>query len=211
MTQSNPSQVRKTELIMDAPSCSSPGVLGERAGNAPLEEAAVAVRQLYGRDTGVLVSELEKLAAAVVAAACRTIALNTAVVGEHVVTHKPGIHSGLSKRPAHLPSAGPGVTRPLPPHCDGQAFRPCRYHFALVRVAAFGHRRANRNHSRARQQACHRAQRSGFAENGGGDLARHSREIARQPRAIGWSAMRIARSGWNIRARMVSRRGSNGG
>lgn len=34
--------------------------LGERAGNASLEEVAVALRQLYGRDTGVLLSELEK-------------------------------------------------------------------------------------------------------------------------------------------------------
>lgn len=186
--------------------------LGERAGNAPLEEVAVAVRQLYGRDTGVLLSELEKLAAAATAAACRTIALNKAIVGEHVFTHESGIHDdGLVKDRPTYPSAGPGVARPLPPHCDRQAFRPCRYHFALVRVAAFGHRRANRNHSRARQEACHRAQRPGFPGDGGGDLARHSREIARQPSAIGWSAMRIARSGWNIRARTVSRRGSNGG
>lgn len=50
--------------------------LGERAGNAPLEEVAVALRQLYGRDTGVLLSELEKVKAAAAAAACRTIPLN---------------------------------------------------------------------------------------------------------------------------------------
>ena len=52
--------------------------LGERAGNAPLEEVAVALRQLHGRDTGVLLSELEKVAAAAAAAAaaCPTIPLN---------------------------------------------------------------------------------------------------------------------------------------
>lgn len=77
--------------------------LGERAGNAPLEEVAVALRQLYGRDTGVLLSELEKLAAAATAAACRTIPLNKVIVGEHVFTHESGIHvDGLLKdRPAY--------------------------------------------------------------------------------------------------------------
>ncbi|MET4177640.1 hypothetical protein ABIA95_004113 [Bradyrhizobium sp. LA8.1] len=44
--------------------------LGERAGNGPLEEVAVALSQIYGRDTGVLLSELEKVAAAGAAAAC---------------------------------------------------------------------------------------------------------------------------------------------
>ncbi|MGY4444471.1 hypothetical protein ACVW04_007290 [Bradyrhizobium sp. LM2.3] len=186
--------------------------LGQRARNAPLEEVAVALRQLYGRDTGVLLSELEKLAAAATAAACRNIPPSKAIVGEHVFTHEFCIHvDGLLKDRPIYQALDPGVARPLPPHCDRQAFRPCRYHFALVRATVFGHRRANRNHSRARRQACHRAQRPGFPGNGGGDLARHSREIARQPRAIRWSAMRIARSGWNIRARTVSGRGSNGG
>lgn len=83
--------------------------LGERAGNSPLEEVAVAVRQLYGRDTGVLVSELEKLAAAVAAAACRTIALNKAIVGEHVVTHKPGIHVGSQKDRPTYQALDPGL------------------------------------------------------------------------------------------------------
>ncbi|MGY4485088.1 isopropylmalate/homocitrate/citramalate synthase [Bradyrhizobium sp. LM3.2] len=59
--------------------------LGQRARNAPLEEVAVALRQLYGRDTGVLLSELEKLAAAATAAACRNIPPSKAIVGEHVL------------------------------------------------------------------------------------------------------------------------------
>jgi homocitrate synthase NifV len=72
--------------------------LGERAGNAPLEEVAVALRQLYGRDTGVLLSELGNVASVVAAAAARTIPLNKAIVGEHVFTHESGIHvDGLLK------------------------------------------------------------------------------------------------------------------
>lgn len=72
--------------------------LGERAGNAPLEEVAVALKQLYGRDTGVVLSELEKVASVVAVAAARAIPLNKAIVGEHVFTHESGIHvDGLLK------------------------------------------------------------------------------------------------------------------
>ncbi|MET4349606.1 hypothetical protein ABIC07_009135 [Bradyrhizobium sp. RT9a] len=119
--------------------------LSIRAGNAPPAEVAVALSQLYGGDTSVLLSELVKVAAAIAAAAFGT--------------------------------------------------RACRDHFAVVRVAAVGHRQANRNHPRARPQVCHRAQRAGCPGNGGGDLARHSRGLPRQRRVIGWSAMRAARSG----------------
>jgi homocitrate synthase NifV len=72
--------------------------LGERAGNAPLEEVAVALRQLYGRETGIVLSELGNVASVVAAAAARTIPLNKAIVGEHVFTHESGIHvDGLLK------------------------------------------------------------------------------------------------------------------
>jgi homocitrate synthase NifV len=72
--------------------------LGERAGNAPLEEVAVALQQLYGRQTGIVLSELGNVAAVVAAAAARTIPLNKAIVGEHVFTHESGIHvDGLLK------------------------------------------------------------------------------------------------------------------
>jgi homocitrate synthase NifV len=72
--------------------------LGERAGNAPLEEVAVALKQLYGCDTGVVLSELDNVASVVAAAAARAIPPNKAIVGEHVFTHESGIHvDGLLK------------------------------------------------------------------------------------------------------------------
>jgi len=72
--------------------------LGERAGNAPLEEVAIALMQLYGRETGIVPSELGNVAAVVAAAAARSIPLNKAIVGEHVFTHESGIHvDGLLK------------------------------------------------------------------------------------------------------------------
>ena len=72
--------------------------LGERAGNAPLEEVAVALPQLYGCETGIVLTELGDVAAIVAAAALRPIPLNKAIVGDHVFTHELGIHvDGLLK------------------------------------------------------------------------------------------------------------------
>jgi homocitrate synthase NifV len=72
--------------------------LGERAGNAPLEEVAVALKQLYGRETGVVLTELGNVAAVVAAAAARPIPPNKAIVGDHIFTHESGIHvDGLLK------------------------------------------------------------------------------------------------------------------
>lgn len=72
--------------------------LGERAGNAPLEEIAVAMKQLYGCDTGTVLTELSNVAAVVAAAATRAIPVNKAIVGDHVFTHESGIHvDGLLK------------------------------------------------------------------------------------------------------------------
>jgi homocitrate synthase NifV len=72
--------------------------LGERAGNAPLEEVAVALMQLYGRQTGIVTTELGRVARLVAAAAARSVPPNKAIVGEHVFTHESGIHvDGLLK------------------------------------------------------------------------------------------------------------------
>lgn len=72
--------------------------LGERAGNAPLEEVAVALTQLHSRETGIVLTELSNVAAVVAAAAVRSIPVNKAIVGDHIFTHESGIHvDGLLK------------------------------------------------------------------------------------------------------------------
>lgn len=84
--------------------------LGERAGNAPLEEVAVALRQLHGRQTGTVLTELGKVAAIVAAAAARTIPPNKAIVGDHVFTHESGIHvDGLIKDRRTYQALDPGL------------------------------------------------------------------------------------------------------
>ena len=72
--------------------------LGERAGNAPLEEVAVAATQLYGYDTGVRLPDLQAIAELVSAAARRPIPVDKSIVGDHAFTHEFGIHvDGLLK------------------------------------------------------------------------------------------------------------------
>lgn len=72
--------------------------LGERAGNALLEEVAIAARTLYGIETGVAPHALQEIAEIVAAASGRRIPEGKAIVGSDVFTHESGIHvDGLMK------------------------------------------------------------------------------------------------------------------
>ncbi|RRH94511.1 homocitrate synthase [Mesorhizobium tamadayense] len=72
--------------------------LGERAGNAALEEVATAMAVLDGADAGIDLTALPNLAAQVARAACRPTAAIKPVVGADVFTHESGIHvAGLLK------------------------------------------------------------------------------------------------------------------
>jgi len=72
--------------------------LGERAGNAPLEEVAVAVDVLYGFESGIDLRRLSEVAEIVARAAGRAIPEAKAIVGDAVFTHESGIHvDGLLK------------------------------------------------------------------------------------------------------------------
>lgn len=70
--------------------------LGERAGNAPLEEVVTALGETLGRRTGIDFLQLGMLAETVARAANRPIPENKPIVGSMVFTHESGIHvSGL--------------------------------------------------------------------------------------------------------------------
>jgi len=72
--------------------------LGERAGNAPLEEVVAALLQCHQQDIGVRLEMLPALCLAVAKAAGRPVAEQKCLVGEHVFTHESGIHvDGLLK------------------------------------------------------------------------------------------------------------------
>lgn len=82
--------------------------LGERAGNAPLEESVVALKQLYSIDTGVNTLCLPSISALVEAASGRPVAANKSIVGGWVFTHEAGIHvDGLFKNPENYQSIDP--------------------------------------------------------------------------------------------------------
>ena len=84
--------------------------LGERAGNAPLEEVAVGLMQLHGCATGIVTTELGRVARLVAAAAARPLPPNKAIVGDHVFTHESGIHvDGLLKNPRTYEALDPNL------------------------------------------------------------------------------------------------------
>jgi homocitrate synthase NifV len=72
--------------------------LGERAGNAPLEEVAVGLKLLYGIDTGLDFRRLPAISERVARASGRQVAWQKSLVGEGAFTHEAGIHvDGLRK------------------------------------------------------------------------------------------------------------------
>ena len=72
--------------------------LGERAGNAALEEVVMALRHLHGVETGVDTTTLPALSELVARASARPIAAGKCIVGAAVFSHESGIHvDGLLK------------------------------------------------------------------------------------------------------------------
>ncbi|MFG1430141.1 homocitrate synthase [Xanthobacter sp. V2C-8] len=84
--------------------------LGERAGNAPLEEVAIALSQTAREVTGVDPRALRPLAQRVMMAAGRPMPRTKAIVGDDVFTHESGIHvSGLLKDRATYEALNPDL------------------------------------------------------------------------------------------------------
>ena len=66
--------------------------LGERAGNAPLEEVVMALSHLYHRDTGIAPAQLSEISRLVAGVSGRPVPTGKSIVGEGVFTHESGIH-----------------------------------------------------------------------------------------------------------------------
>jgi homocitrate synthase NifV len=74
--------------------------LGERAGNAALEEVVLGLRQCHGIETGINLRQFPALAEAVARASGRPIPWQKSLIGEGVFTHEAGVHvDGLLKDP----------------------------------------------------------------------------------------------------------------
>lgn len=83
--------------------------LGERAGNAPLEECVLALKNLHGIDTGVDCRGMQALSRLVEAASGRSVGWQKSIVGQGVFTHEAGIHvDGLLKDSRNYQGLDPG-------------------------------------------------------------------------------------------------------
>ncbi|MBE9169376.1 homocitrate synthase [Pleurocapsales cyanobacterium LEGE 06147] len=67
--------------------------LGERAGNAALEEVVMALKQIYGIQLGVDTSRFWELSQLVAAASKSNLPPWKAIVGENAFAHESGIHA----------------------------------------------------------------------------------------------------------------------
>ena len=86
------------------------GGLGERAGNAPLEEVAAALECLHGEPTGVDLTQLSGLAAMVAEAARRGVPAGKAIIGGAVFSHESGVHvAGLIADPESYRGPDPAL------------------------------------------------------------------------------------------------------
>lgn len=82
--------------------------LGERAGNAALEEVVMGLKHLYGIDTGVELKNFAELSELVSQSSGRPIGWQKSLVGEGVFTHEAGIHvNGLLKDPRNYQGVDP--------------------------------------------------------------------------------------------------------
>jgi isopropylmalate/homocitrate/citramalate synthase len=86
--------------------------LGERAGNASLEEVVVLLESLYGVQTGIRTERLTELSRLVEELSGVPVAANKALVGYNAFSHEAGIHT-------HGVLAHTLTYEPLQPHVVG--------------------------------------------------------------------------------------------
>ncbi|BCS55768.1 homocitrate synthase [Geobacter sp. SVR] len=91
--------------------------LGERAGNAALEEVVMGLKYASGIDTGIDTHRFRELSLLVAKASHRPLPAWKAVVGERVFAHESGLHAdGVIKDPKNYEGFDPaevGLTRQI--------------------------------------------------------------------------------------------------
>jgi len=91
--------------------------LGERAGNAALEEVVMGLKYASGIETGIDTHRFRELSLFVSKASHRTLPAWKAVVGERVFAHESGLHTdGVLKDPKNYEGFDPaevGLTRQI--------------------------------------------------------------------------------------------------
>lgn len=91
--------------------------IGERTGNAPLEEVVMALKHLDHIDLGIMTGDFREISEYVARASSRAIPVWKAIVGTNVFAHESGIHAdGVLKNPRTYEVFSPdevGLTRQL--------------------------------------------------------------------------------------------------
>lgn len=91
--------------------------IGERSGNAPLEEVVMSCKHLYGLKTGIDMAKLKPMAEFVSVAAGRPIAVSKPFLGSNCFAHEAGIHAdGIIKDAKNYEPYDPeevGLTRSI--------------------------------------------------------------------------------------------------
>ena len=82
--------------------------LGERAGNAALEEVVMGLKHVHGVGTGVDLTHFDELSKLVARASGRPVGWHKSLVGDGAFTHEAGIHvDGLLKDPLNYQGIDP--------------------------------------------------------------------------------------------------------
>ncbi len=82
--------------------------LGERAGNAALEEVVMALRHACGRESGIDTHRFREISLFVAKASQRPLPVSKPVVGERVYAHESGLHAdGIIKDPRNYEGFNP--------------------------------------------------------------------------------------------------------
>jgi homocitrate synthase NifV len=93
------------------------GGLGERAGNAPLEEIVMSLKYVEDLDLGMDTKRFRELGEYVAGAAGRTIPVWKSIIGTNMFAHESGIHAdGVIKNPKTYEVFSPdevGLTRQI--------------------------------------------------------------------------------------------------
>ncbi|MEI6209409.1 MAG: homocitrate synthase [Desulfuromonadales bacterium] len=91
--------------------------LGERAGNAALEEVVMGLRHACGIETGIDTHRFREMSLFVAKASQRPLSVSKPVVGERVFAHESGLHAdGIIKDPRNYEGFDPaevGLTRSI--------------------------------------------------------------------------------------------------
>ena len=90
--------------------------IGERAGNAALEEVVLSLKMIYGIETGIRTEKLTEVSQLVSKLTGVKLQVNKAIVGENAFAHESGIH-------AHGVLAHALTYEPIPPEIVGQRRR----------------------------------------------------------------------------------------